>query len=426
MSAPWSSFILLAVLIVVEAKPRCVTYGSEVVCNAGTTDYKLERGLVSDDTRTSSIILKSCRITDVEYESFNSLTALKHLDLSQNKIQKLKLGVIDEPKQLTHLNLSHNQITAFPLGLFDQVTRLTHLDLKGNKISNLELGIFDPLHGLKVLDLSSNNLLGRDLNPYVFDQSTHITWLDYSRNDMSDAPQNLLHALDSLEFLNLDRCFLTEVPAFAIKSNLRTMKHLILSTNQIKSLDNAAIFVNLDNLEILDLSYNLLENINGDILAPLKKLQKIVLRSNKIKTIPDNLFRNIPKLITIDLFGNLMEDVPVNAFRGSPLKNLNLANNKITYLQDNFCLELMNSGGKLKKFLFDPNPWQCACLMDLLKEVKKFGIEYNSAKYNGKEPVCVTWNEFRCNRQQIVNEDYIDAYHEAKSTKKILWSNHGT
>ncbi|KAJ8709747.1 hypothetical protein PYW08_009751 [Mythimna loreyi] len=405
---------LLTVLVVVEAKPKCKTFADNVVCTAGKSDYKLVRGLISDNNRTTGITLRSCRITAVDFESFNDLNSLTYLDLSQNKIKKLELGVIDEPKQLTHLNLSYNQLVDFPLGFFDQLTNLELLDLKGNKLNNLELGILDKLHKLNHVDLSGNAIVGKDFSPYIFDQSPNIKFIDFSRNNMEDSPDNLLNAFESLEILNLDRCFLTEVPAFATKPNLRTMKQLILTNNLISALDNSAIFINLDSIELLDLSANIIETINDSVLSQLKTLSKVDLKNNKIKIIPDSLFRNMPKLITIDLYGNQIEDVPVNAFRGSPLKNLNLSNNKITYLTDNFCLELRNSGGKLKKFLMDPNPWQCACLNDLLKELKKFGIEYNSGKYDGKRPVCVTTNEFNCKRQQSFNEMYIDMFNEVK------------
>lgn len=407
--------VLLIILAIIEATPKCKTpKAKEVVCTAGKSDYELVRGLVSDNNRTTRITLRACRLSGVDFESFNDLTSLTYLDMSLNKIQTLRLGVIDEPKKLTHLNLSYNQITDFPLGLFDQITKLETLDLKGNKIETLELGIFDTLHKLRYVDLSSNALVGKDLNPYIFDQSPNITFMDFSRNNMEDSSEILLNAFLKLEILNLDRCGLSKVPEFVTKPNLGTLKQLILSTNQISTLDNPSTFVNLDSLEQLDLTANVIESINDNIFSPLKNLLKVDLKRNMIKVIPDNLFKNMPRLISVDLYGNQIEDVPVNAFRGSPLKNLNLSNNKITFLADNFCLELRNSGGKIKKFLMDPNPWQCACLNDLLKELKKFGIEYNSNKYDGTRPVCVTTSEFNCKRQKDYNELYIDIFNEVK------------
>ncbi|CAH0597690.1 unnamed protein product [Chrysodeixis includens] len=421
-------FILLAVIIVTEAQIICKTRNvTNVLCIGGKTDYVLARGLVSDNTNTTRIKIRSCRITEVENEAFNNLTSLKYLDLSRNRIERLNIGVLDDTKLLISLNLSYNQLTVLPVGIFDQITHLTHLDLKVNKINALELGVFDKLRRLKYLDLSDNDFTGRELHPHLFDHNPYILFIDFSRNDMIAAPEDLLHAFQSLQVLNLDGCFLNEIPAFAIEPNLRTLKQLVLSTNQISNLQNESLFANLENLEYLDLSYNIIgkflkvkhkkkkkrkKNIDGEIFMPLRRLQTILLNNNKVKFIPETLFRSLPKLTKIDLSVNKIEEVPVNAFKGSPLKELNLSYNKITYLQENFCQELLNSGSKLKKFLFDANPWQCACLMEFLKEVKRLGIGFNSAKYEGKELVCVTSTDYNCKRNPSVIDMYVDTYRE--------------
>ncbi|CAG9794746.1 unnamed protein product [Diatraea saccharalis] len=401
--------------ILVEAQPSCTFTGNnqrDIICVSGKSDYVLVRGLVSDNNKTTGVTLRNCKIIDVEFEAFERMPVLEYLDLSQNQIKYLKLGVLDGFNRLKFLNLSYNELEGFPLGLFDQKPNLEVLDLKGNSIVNLELGVFDPMKKLKHVDLSSNALLGRDMNPYIFDQSTHIKFMDFSRNDMTDSKDILLDAFEELDFLNLDRCQLNEVPKFATKSNLKTIKHLMLSTNNIRAINDSKIFMNLENLEILNLSYNIIESIAADVFTPLKKLKMIKLMNNRLTQIPDTLFRNIPNLNNVDLSHNLIEFVPVNAFRSSPIKHLNLSDNRFSYLSDNFCLELKNSGGVLAKFYFNQNPWQCACLRDILNEVKNFGIVYNNVKYTGDEPVCVTNpNGFNCMRQMQENKYYVDLYY---------------
>lgn len=395
-----------------HAQVTCKQQNTEIVCTAGTSDHTLQRGLVSDNNRVTRITLKGCRIAKVELESFEELPALEYLDLSLNKIKDLELGVLDEFKNLKSLNLSYNQLTTFPLGLFDQKPNLINLDLRGNQINELELGILDPMTKLKYLDLSDNALLGRSMNPYIFDQSPLIQELSFSGNDMSDSHDILLRNLNHLQILNLGNCFLTEIPKFAVAQNLKEMTHLMLFKNKITSLDDATIFAHLENLKILNLADNAIDNIVESIFIPLKKLSSVVLRGNRLTQIPEKLFQNMPKLLVVDLANNLIEFVPVNAFRGSKIKYLNLANNRFTYLTDNFCLELKNSGGMLKKFYFNQNPWQCACLRDIISEVKSFDIEYNSVKFNGSEPVCVTGDRFNCERQPDANTKYIDMYYD--------------
>ncbi|CAH2985002.1 unnamed protein product [Chilo suppressalis] len=401
--------------ILIEAQPSCnftEDTKRDLICTAGSSDYVLVRGLVSSNNRTTRITLRDCNIIDVDFEAFHQMPALEYLDLSQNKIKNLKLGVLDEFMRLKFLNLSHNELEGFPLGLFDEKPNLEVLDLKANNINELELGIFDTLKKLRHVDLSSNALLGIDMNPYIFDQSTRIQVLDFSRNDMSGSKDILLDAFEELHFLNLDRCELNKVPKFVTGPNLKTMKHLILSSNKIRSIDDTKIFKNLENLEILNLSFNSIESVTDNIFSPLKKLKMINMNNNKLKQIPDTLFRSLPRLGNIDMSHNLIEFVPVNAFRNSPIKNLNLADNRFSFLTDNFCLELKNSGTGLVKFYFNQNPWQCACLRDALNEVKSFGIVYNNVKYTGDVPVCVTNdNSFNCIRQMNENSNFVDLYY---------------
>ncbi|XP_045777730.1 leucine-rich repeat-containing protein 15-like [Maniola jurtina] len=408
-----SCHLLLFFLIFVKATPKCEITNQQtehhVTCTpTDNSDYNLQRGLVSDNNDTIKLTLRACRISQVELEAFENLFALEYLDISQNKISELKLGVLDGMLQVNHLNLSHNLLTEF--SLFDQKPNLNTLDLSGNKIENLELAIFDPLVKLKWLDLSDNALKGKDINPYIFDQSTKINYISFARNNMNQSPENLLSALEDLRTLNLDRCLLTEIPAFATGRNLRTLRELIISTNQITKLDDATTFINLENLNTLNLAYNVIKSIDFNTFKSLKKLRVIVLRGNKLTNIPDTLFKDMKSVGNIDLSHNEITSISVNAFRGTSLKNLNLASNRITYLTDNFCLELRNSGAILTKFYFNQNPWQCACLRNILEEVKKYKISYNGVMYDGKHPICVTTSENSCKRHDTFNSVYTELY----------------
>lgn len=403
---------LATLMITVNATLKCQTFNEkDVVCKPGTSDIVLRRGLVSDNNKTTGITLRGCRITDLDFEVFENDFNLQYIDLSENKIRRLKLGVLDENRLVTYLNLSHNMLTSFPLGLFDQKVKIEVLDLKGNRLNSLQLGIFDPLQNLVHVDLSSNALLGKNIDPYIFDHNRKIKFLDFSRNDMSDSPEMLLQSFQALDFVNLDRCSLTEVPSFVTRPNLRTMKHLMLSTNRISKLDNSRTFMNLDNLEILNLADNVIEEVAADVFSCcVKKLKMIVLRNNRIKTIASGLFRNLNRLGNLDLSHNLIEYVPLSSLHGTGIKNINLSYNKFTYLEANFCLELRNVGVNLSKFYFNDNPWQCACFIEIIKEMKYYNVRYNSNKLHGAQPVCVTTSEFTCKRQGTDNDFYVQLY----------------
>lgn len=411
--APYFPMVLLSTLLAIDAQPTCTIYNNtDVYCTPNDKEYVLEQGLVSHRHQTTRITLRACRITDVDFGSFNRLPSAKYIDLSVNSIRTLRLGVLDESTQVTHLNLSHNLLSEFPLGLFDEKPNVEVLDLQGNMINYLELGIFDPLTKLRHLDLSNNALMGNNISAYLFDESKYIQFIDFSKNNMNGSPNNLLHAMQSLQFLNLNHCGLSEVPIYATANNLNSIKHLMLTFNEISRIDDPMTFINLDSLEILNLANNFIESIHESVFKTAKNLKAIILKNNRIKELPDTLFQNMNKLVNIDLSHNLIEFVPVNAFRGSSTKNLNLSDNRFSFLTDNFLLELRNSGTRIVKFNFNQNPWQCACLIQILNEVKSKEVEYNNVKFNGKDTVCVTKDEFACKRQQQDNEFFKELYYK--------------
>ncbi|XP_032523587.2 insulin-like growth factor-binding protein complex acid labile subunit [Danaus plexippus] len=397
----------------IKAAPQCkykADKQTELVCTSSEEDFILTRGLVSDNNRTSAVTLRGCRVSGVEYEAFENMASLKYIDLSQNNISELKLGVLDDIKTVTHLNLSRNSLSKFPLGLFDQLPDLSTLDLTNNLLENIELGVFDPLEKLKHLSLSNNLLRGDNINPYIFDRNFHLMYLDLSRNRLTSAPSHLLNALQVLETLVLDKCLLNDVPLFVMKNNLKSLKTLSLASNHVSKIDDPLMFLNVDNLEHLNLADNNIATIEGSVFKTLKKLKSITLRGNKLTALPAELFQDMKDLANIDLSHNTISTINVNSFRGTSVKNLNLANNKLTYLTSNFCLELRNSGAKLTKFYFNQNPWQCACLRDIVDEVKRLAIAYNSRQYDGSQPVCVTTEEFSCKRHDSFNSVYIKMF----------------
>ncbi|XP_026323187.1 platelet glycoprotein V-like [Hyposmocoma kahamanoa] len=410
--AAYFPIILLSTLLAIEAQPTCtINNNTDVMCIPKDNHYVLEKGLVSHRNQTTRITLRRCRITDIDFESFDGLPSLTYIDLSVNNINTLRLGVLDEAEQVTHLNLSYNMLTEFPLGLFDKNVNLDVLDLQGNLINYLELGILDPLTKLRHLDLSNNALKGKNMSAYLFDQCTNIKYIDFSNNDMNGSPDNLLHAFQTLKSLNLNRCGLSEVPQFAIMSNLKTIKHLVLSSNGISRIDNPNTFVNLDNLEILNLAFNFMESIHENVFKSIRNLKTVMLMNNGLKQLPETLFQNMKKLVNINLSHNLIEYVPVNAFRGSGAKYLNLSDNRFSFLTYNFLLELRNSGTRIVKFNFNQNPWQCSCLIQILNEVKSMEVEYNYVKFNGKDKVCVAKDEFACKRQPNDNLYFNEVYY---------------
>lgn len=413
MGWQWTMLLMIGSVSMISAQISCKFEDKStfLVCSPGDSDYTLRRGDVSDNNQTYGIKLKGCRILDFNTDSFHGLPFLVNLDVSFNGLKKLKLGIFDELPELRYLNMSHNLIVDIPVGLLANIRNLLELDLSGNHLLNLNPGAFMKI---SMLYLSHNTLRGSVMNPDAF-ESSDINFLLFANNNMENAPDGLLRAMTELVYLNLEECSLTVIPKFITTRNLNTLVHLTLIGNKIKKITDMNTFNNLDDLRVLNLTQNLIEEIDENAFAPLKKLEKLDLSKNKLHVITDSQFRNFPELILLDLSRNFITMLPVNAFRGTKLNELNLSDNRITYLQDNFCLELKNSGAVLKAFYFNRNPWQCACLKQLLREVKSMNLDYDSENYDGKKPVCVTTSQFVCKRHEADNKMFLDMYDSIKT-----------
>lgn len=382
----------------------------EVICiNYNNSENILRKSFIPD-RETKGITLRNCNINNVENDAFKNNFDLQYIDLSINKITELKFSVLEDNTHVKYLNLSHNKLTTLEHGVFQSNDNLEVLDLKDNKLDSLPVGIFDFLYNLTYLDLSRNLLVGEVMNSEIFNDLTKTKFLDLSRNDLSGTPETIFSSFSVLDTLYLHKCLLDEVPNFVTRSNLKTITNLDLSTNHIAKLVHKGIFENLYNLEILNLGANVIDEIDEIVFLPLRNLKTLILRKNRLEILANNLFQSLKSLAFLDLSYNDIEFIPVDAFQGTSLKNLNLEYNRFTFLESSFSSKLRHFGVILDVFYFNDNPWQCACLNEIILEAKQYNIRYKSVKYNGFHPVCVTTREFVCKREENDNSYFINKY----------------
>lgn len=295
------------------------------------------------------------------------------------------------------LHLENCRLTRIRSDSFRSSPNVRIIHLENNQIQHLDAGAFDATIKLEEVVLSNNGLLGKNLLPNLFRNCRKLGSLRFTGNDMKDTPSDLLMGLD-IAMLDLIRCALREVPTFVTHHPLPKLVNLDLSDNQIRRLD-ANTFSSAANLETLNLKNNEIEYLHEDTFSNLVQITGILLNGNKIRYLPDKLFRDKFSLGTINLADNLIDHVPARAFQDTTdLWDLNLSGNRLTYLPNEFFTVFQ---GKMEIFYFDRNPWQCACLNEIITKVKKTEIQYEDRTFNGREPVCMM-NGFRC----FKSEDY--------------------
>lgn len=377
------TLLTLALCITAEAKIECThKYGGVIECSQNKSNFKLRKGDGYYNNRTSELTLRACHISAIEKDAFEYMP-LKHLDLAENEIKELPETIFHQiGMDMNFLNMSFNKLKNLSKDIFKNMIVLEVLDLKMNHLYLITPEIFDPLQKLKYLDLSDNNLVGRGTARFA-----------PKKSNASPPPCDLLRGLESLEFLSVENNNLIEIPCFATAETFKALRYLILTKNQLVSLDNPDTFSKLPKMQSLEIGENLLEHLHEELFKPMNKLHNIVLRFNKLKSIPNTLFQGLNSLMTVDLSYNEISMLHANMFNGTRTDTLIIVGNKMKYLPVNFCSDMRNAGAQIRYLYFNDNPWDCACLDELMAEVNSLKIEYDNHKFNATEPRCDAGNQ---------------------------------
>ena len=112
-----------------------------------------------------------------------------------------------------------------------------------------------------------------------------------------------------------------------------------MRNNQIKILPDL-IFEDLENLEVLDLSYNLLVELSESILMYTPKIFHLGLTNNYLIKYPDTA--TLSKLRDMYTDNNGAIEIQNNSFDSRKLQNLMLSNNELSVLRFNLFHRCVN------------------------------------------------------------------------------------
>ncbi|XP_038069421.1 toll-like receptor 3 [Patiria miniata] len=269
------------------------------IVNATFVDCR-NRGLLnipSGIPKTTQILLVSHnRISKID-TSLTGLVNLRLLNLSHNSVSKLERGYFADQKQLEHLYLSKNQINKIPEDAFASFTKL------------------------KTLDLSwQNNNLRRGFPEFLIPINRTLTTLLLEKTMIKTADFGTHLILRSLKVLNLAANGITS-----------------LGRNDFQALAGSQ-------LQVLDLSYNSIENVDTDTLDPFHGVGTLDLTHSFAKLPPlPSLLANVSAAVSsaeihkLDLRSLSLKNLTSSMFIGlgdSTLEELDLSLNDITGLDD--------------------------------------------------------------------------------------------
>ncbi|NXC92629.1 TLR3 protein, partial [Certhia familiaris] len=192
------------------------------------------------------------------------------------------------------------------------------------------------------LDISHNQL--RQLGPANLTKYSQLVYLNAGYNSISKLQPELCQNVPLLQILKLDHNELHNLPdrVFASCTNLTELN---LGYNRLNIKNDP--FKILENLNILDLSYNSLKSASLGLEQQLEKLNELILGSNQITELKkeDFSFLSNTSLKSLDLSSNPLKTFHVGCFHtignlfGLILNNVELGENHTKKL----CTELSNT-----------------------------------------------------------------------------------
>lgn len=186
-----------------------------------------------------------------------------------------------------------------------------------------------------------------------------LHYLELRRNNISSLTANIFNDLENLWLLDLSENAIRHISNGMIFQLLHKLKVLNLSKNVIINL-NDYDFYNLTSLEILNLSYNKISIVPSDLFKSLNSLKELYLNNNNLIDIDPEKWTNLENLDELNLAGNFLTKFdPTYNFSFINLKILNVSHNSLNYLN---VIALRKNLPKLEIIDINLNDWYCSDL----------------------------------------------------------------
>ncbi|NXF76504.1 ECM2 protein, partial [Sclerurus mexicanus] len=254
------------------------------------------------DPDLTSLDLSGNSITSISDEAFNGIPNLEWIDLSKNNITSPGIGpkAFKILKKLKRLYLDGNMLVHIPS---DLPSTLEEIKINDNHLHAIDEDGLKDLRNLVTLELEGNKLSEANVSPLAFNPLKSLCYLRLGRNKFRIIPQGLPATLEELYLENNQIEEVSEI-CFNHTRNLNVigLKHNKLEEHRIAPL----AWINQENLESIDLSYNKLYHVPSYLP---KSLLHLVLIGNQIERIPGYVFAHLkPGLEYLYLSFNKLSD----------------------------------------------------------------------------------------------------------------------
>jgi Leucine-rich repeat (LRR) protein len=235
-----------------------------------------------------NLFLTSNLINNID--KIKHLNKLKRLFLENNQIEEI-IPIISLIK-LSSLGLSSNAIK--------DLSPLTNLNLYSLELNNnqiTEIGFIKNMSNLRYLFLSQNQI--ENIDEDTFNNFKYLLDLDLSLNNITKIK---LNKTEKIFKLNLSHNLLENID-FLFEVNLNLLKYLSLNNNKIRNISRE-LFTTFNGLTTLDISYNVFN------LTPVKINKRNKFSSSLVNIkIDENQLNLLIDFIRDDYFKNIKGNV---------------------------------------------------------------------------------------------------------------------
>uniref|UniRef100_A0A8D8GMD9 Chondroadherin-like protein n=1 Tax=Culex pipiens TaxID=7175 RepID=A0A8D8GMD9_CULPI len=343
--------------------PQYTQYKKSVTFVDSRMEY-LPKSLMNAFPNMNTLDASSLQIRSLQPAAFEFSNKLERLYLADNLIEQIARESFYGAPSVAVLALERNRINYFEYYALGYMKNLRALYISSNEIPSLP-GLSNSLN-LEIVNASHNSLTQIDDNH--FSGNLELRQLDLSFNQLTFFNMRQLHAKTKLISVDVSLNQLRElvIPThvfklFAINNSIEQVstslqrcfvQELSLAQNKLRQQPDLSV---CRSLNMLDLSYNLLESFNFGSLQSMSYLTHVYLRNNHLLQIdlPTQFYYPLP-ITSLDLSSNMLSIVSnTNILR--KLDQLYLHNNKLEKF------DFLNKPN-LKSLTLSYNQWDCAAL----------------------------------------------------------------
>lgn len=283
----------------------------------------------------------SVRALDLSLGPYMKTLIASHNDITQLSLAPGPLGTL--PYALTSLDISYAKLSSIDDLALGQLSSLRILKLDHNSIRSIPDSLGD-LGLLEALLCADNKL---DCIPSTIGKLQKLETLDAHNNNINELPPTLWNCA-SLMKINLTSNFLSswpDLPDIATQKSSDidgitpslafSLEKLYMGENLLT--DNAILpLMIFEELQVLNLSFNELQDLPPNFFHNLVHLQELYLSGNKLISVPVEDLSRLQRLTTLFLNGNKLQTLPQELGKVINLRILDVGSNYLKYNINNW------------------------------------------------------------------------------------------